>query len=254
MEKLFFRNSKGDSICGVLSNPTGTIGEPVVILCHGFSTSKEGGTYIVLEGLLNVKDISTFRFDFYGHGESDGKFKDITISEAVDDILNAIRFLKSKGYKKIGLMGSSFGGMAGILAVPRTDDLFVLALKSPVSDYLGKLIAQKSREEIRSWRKKGFIYYRKSDGRKLKLNYSFFEDSETLRGYESAKKIKIPTLIVHGDADDSVPVEQSRKTASLIEGCRLEVMRGADHQYSNPEHKERLLRLITEFIIDKSCL
>ncbi|GAH38486.1 unnamed protein product, partial [marine sediment metagenome] len=86
-----------------------------MILCHGFSTCKDSYTYVRLEEILNGKGISTFRFDFFAHGESEGEFEDITISEAVDDILNAIRFLKESGYLKIGLVGSSFGGIASVI-------------------------------------------------------------------------------------------------------------------------------------------
>lgn len=251
-EKLFFENSKGNKLAGVLSNPTLSKEKPLVILCHGFSTNKDANTYMRLERVLNDKCISTFRFDFFGHGESNGKFEDITISEAVDDALNAIKFVKGLGYKKIGLFGSSFGGMASILASSKTPDLFVLALKSPVSNYIGKLLDQKSKQEIKQWKEKGFIYYVRSDGKKLRLNYTFFEDSTKFDGYKATQKIKIPTLIVHGDKDKSVPIEQSKNIASLIKGCRLEIIKGANHQYSKPKDFEKMLRMISEFIFKSS--
>ena len=251
-EKLFFENSRGSRLCGILANPTSNKNGPIMILCHGFTTSKDSYTYIRLEKILNRKGISTFRFDFFAHGESEGEFEDITISEAVDDILNAIRFLKELGYSKIGLVGSSFGGIASVIVASKTDHLFILALKSPVSDDLGKLVAQESKQEIKTWKEKGFIYYTSSDGRKLKLNYSFFEDDKKVNGYEAAKKIKIPTFIVHGDNDESVPIEQSKKIVGLMENSRLEIIEGADHRYSKPEDFERMLGLISEFIIKNS--
>jgi len=251
-EKLFFENSRGSRLCGILANPTSNKNGPIMILCHGFSTSKDSSTYVRLEKILHGEGISTFRFDFFAHGESEGEFEDITISEAVDDILNAIRFLKESGYSKIGLVGSSFGGLASVIAASKTDDLFVLALKSPVSDDLGKLVAQESRQEIETWKERGFIYYTSGDGRGLKLNYSFFEDDEKVNGYEAAKKIKIPTLIVHGDNDESVPIEQSEKIVGLIDNSRLEVIESADHRYSKPEDFEKMLGLISEFIIKNS--
>jgi len=251
-EKLFFENSRGSRLCGILANPTSNKNGPIMILCHGFSTSKDSSTYVRLEKILNGEGISTFRFDFFAHGESEGEFEDITISEAVDDILNAIRFLKELGYSKIGLVGSSFGGLASVMAASKTDDLFVLALKSPVSDDLGKLVAQESRQEIETWKEKGFIYYTSGDGRGLRLNYSFFEDDEKVNGYEAAKKIKIPTFIVHGNNDESVPIEQSKKIVGLIDNSRLEVIESADHRYSKPEDFEKMLGLISEFIIKNS--
>ena len=249
-EKVYFKNSKGLKLCSILSNPTSSKEKPIIILCHGFSTSKNSHTYVRLQEILNKYQISTFRFDFFGHGESEGKFEDITISEAVDDILNAIKFLKNQGYTKIGLVSSSFGGIASLMTASKTDDLFILALKSPVSNYEEKEYATKSKEELEEWRNRGFRYYVSGDGRKLKLNYTFFEDFKNNNGYEAAKKIKIPTLIVHGDNDESVPIEQSKKTASLIENCKSEIIEGADHRYSKPEDFEKMLDLISKFIIE----
>jgi pimeloyl-ACP methyl ester carboxylesterase len=207
-----------------------------------------------LEEILNRKKFSTFRFDFFGHGESEGEFANMTISEALDDVQNALRFLRDSGYERIGLVGSSFGGFASILAASRSDDLFVLALKSPVSDYLGLLIERDHGRDIEAWKQEGFIVVEGADGKNLRLNYSFFEDAERIRGYAFVENINVPTLIVHGDRDETVPLEQSRKVAELIPDCNLEVIRGADHVYSDPEHFELMLYLISDFVVCEGAL
>jgi len=247
-EKLSFQNNKGDNLVGILSNPSGSKENLIVVLCHGFDTSMQSTTYLRVEKALNEKGFATLRFDFFGHGESDGKFEDITISEAVDDALQAIAFVKSRGFQKIALFGSSFGGMAALLAAAKSPGLQLLALKSPVSDYLGKLLADEDKIGIEQWKKQGFTWHETSKRGKLKLNYSFVEDAENVSGFEEAGKIKVPTLIVHGNQDKIVPIEQSRKTASLIPNCRLEEIEGANHKYSKPEDFERVLKLISEFV------
>lgn len=251
-EKKFFKNSKGNKLCGILSNPSGDKEKPIVILCHGFTTNKDAYTCIRLEELLNNEVISTFRMDFYGHGESEGKFEDITITESVDDVLCAIGFLRGLGYRKLGIFGSSFGGFASIMASSKTRGLFCLALKSPVSDYGKQLKRSHSTEAIREWKSRGFIYYMEGNGNKHKLNYSFYDDSRNNDGYGNAKNIKTATLIVHGENDDDVLVEQSKKLSRVIENCRLEVIKGADHRYSRPEDFERMIMLVSEFIIKTS--
>ena len=251
-EKIFFKNSKGNKLCGILSNPTSQKEKPIIILCHGFSTSKEGRTYVRIEEILNDKGISTFRFDFFGHGESEGKFEEITAFEAVDDIQNAIKFLRESGYKKIGLVGSSFGGMASIIEAGKTNALYVLALKSPVSDYMALVHSRVDEQDIKNWKEKGIIDVTGIDGEARKLKYSFYEEAEKVKAYEAAQNIKIPTLIVHGDEDETVPIEQSKKTASLIRNCRLEIIEGGDHTYSQSEHFEKMLVLISDFIIEQS--
>ena len=139
-----------------------------------------------------------------------------------------------------------------IIAASRTENLYVLALKSPVSDYMGKLIPKDHNTNIEDWKESGFIDVIGAEGQSLRLNYSFFEDAQRIRGYEAAEKITIPTLIVHGDRDETVPVEQSLKTSQLIKNCRLEIIEGADHIYSQPQDFEKMLRLISEFVIEHS--
>jgi len=250
-DKFLFSNGHGFKLCGVLSNPTGETKVPIIILCHGLSTSKDGRTCSRLETMLNQKGISTFRFDFYGHGESEGTFEDITLSEAINDVHEAIHFLFNAGYEKLGLMGSSFGGFASLIAASELLELILLALKSPVSDYLGLLIARDQEIEIPLWKQKGFISVVGSDGKNLQLNYSFYKDAETIKSYDAIRKIKASAMIVHGDKDRTVPLEQSIHCAHLMEDCRLEIIQGADHTYTQPRHFERMLSLIEDFIIDK---
>jgi len=239
MRKLCFRNSKGIKLCGVLS---GSKTSPVIIIAHGLGSSKDGKTALALEKKLNAKNIATFRFDLFGHGESGGKFEDLTVSGAVDDVLSAIKFLKAHGFKKIGLVGTSFGGLASILAASKSKDLYVLALKCPVSDYAAVLVDR----DIGEWKKKGYVKY-SFDGKKCKLNYSFAKDAIKTDAYKAAKKIKIPVLVVHGGKDITVPVEHSHKLAKFLEKCKLEIIDDADHFFTGPFF-DSMVEKIIQFI------
>lgn len=246
--KCTFTNSKGTNLVGILSNQKDTTDIPIMILCHGFAGNKEG-TSLILEKLFNEKDIATFRFDFFGHGESGGKFEDITVTEGMDDILCAIAFLKKQGYKKIGLFGSSYGGFTALLAASRTNDLFVLELKCPVSDYFGKLMAKLTHVEAEEWKQKGWTLYTSHEGKKFKLNYSFFADPNNDKGYDAAKKIKIPTLIIHGDADTVVPLGQSKKLASYIKDSKLLILSGCGHHFEG-EDFEKSNKEFVKFVVE----
>jgi len=244
--KLFIKDSKGNKVSAILSNPSGDKTKPIIILCHGFSSQKNSGSNLAISKNLTDKSFSTFRFDFFAHGESDGNFEDLTVSKAVDDILSAIYYLKNLEYKKIGLEGSSFGGGAALMAASKTKDIYVLAVKCPVSSYLEfkdytdpKLIAE--------WKRLGYSYRENK-----KLNYSFYEDIKKNIVYDVAHDIKVPTLIVHGSVDQEVPVTQSMETAAFIPGCKLEVIEGADHRFSGNGNFEKMVELITSFILKHS--
>lgn len=242
--KLFYLNSKGEKLCAVLTDPGDNADKPIMVLCHGFASSKESKSITALEESYNGRGVSTFKIDLFAHGESQGKFEDLTVTEAVDDILRAISFLKSKGYRHVGLLGSSFGGLAANIAASKSHDLFALILKSPVSDYLELFLNEYGEGGIMKWKHEGVSL---RHGRNLK--YAFFEDAVKYSGYETGKKIMVPTLIIHGDRDNVVPVEQSKKLAAIIPGCRLEIISGAGHRYSEaPEHFEQMVGAALGFV------
>lgn len=226
-QKVFFKNTKGEKLCGILSNPSDNRNNLIVILVHGFQSNKNSNTNIRLVRVLDSKKISSFRIDLYGHGESSGEIRNITVSESVDDILKAIEFLKVKGYKKIALLGSSFGGLAGIIASSKTSNLSFLVLKCPVSN-LAEL------------------------ERKTNVGAEFYKDAEKNNGYLVAPNIKVPVFIIHGDADNTVPISQSIKISKTIPNCRMKVISGADHRFTIPEHFEAMIKSIINFIIENS--
>jgi pimeloyl-ACP methyl ester carboxylesterase len=61
---------------------------------------------------------------------------------------------------------------------------------------------------------------------------------------EALKSLRVPTLVVHGDADRLVPLEAGRATAEAIPGAGLEIVEGMGHDYP-PEYWARLVKLIT---------
>ena len=245
-QHIYFKDSRGNKIFGILHNPTGTTDRPIMILVHGHSSSNRSKSITMLSRLLHEKGISSFKIDLYGHGQSEGKFEEATVSEAVDDILQAILYLKNKGYSKIGLVGSSFGGLASIIAASKTQDLLVLALKSPVSNFADPHLWKDV--SIADWKKRGYLDYQTKEGM-AKLNYIFYEDAMRNDGYRVAHHITIPTLVMHGDRDTEVPVGQSIKLARLIPHATLHIIEGADHRYTNPEHLREMTQGIVDFII-----
>ena len=248
-EKISFTNSQDNNLTGVLHNPSGNINVPIVLFIHGHSSSKYTKNFVKLTETLWKRGVASLRIDLYGHGESEGKFEECTVSEAVDDVLRAVDFLKNRGYDKIGLIGSSFGGIASIVAASKINSLSFLILKSPVSNYEEKYALVNGREFIDNWRSSGMREYDKAKG--LRLKYSFYEDAVKNDGYVSAKKISAPTLIVHGNRDELVPVEQSIKLAKLIPNSRLEIIKDAGHSYTIPAHRDKLLNLVSEFVFNK---
>lgn len=82
-----------------------------VIMCHGIKGNKtEKGNFLLLENKLKNVGISSIRFDFRAHNESEGEFVNLTVSAEIQDLENVINFAISRGKTNIILLGVSFGG------------------------------------------------------------------------------------------------------------------------------------------------
>ena len=90
---------------------------------------------MLADSLLN-EGIGVFRFDFNGHGESDGKFEEMTVPGEIEDALSAVSFVGGfHQTQDISLLGHSQGGVvaamtAGILGA---DTIKSLVLMSPAA-------------------------------------------------------------------------------------------------------------------------
>lgn len=235
-----------------MSNPSEDKNKLIVVLLHGFATGKDNLTNQSLVKILDKNQISTFRFDFFGHGESEGKIEELTFSEGVRDALGAIDYLKSQGYSKIGLMGTSFGGLVSFMVASKLEYLEFVALKSPTSNYQEQTMYSLGKEVIERWKNDQFRFHTRGDGKKIKINYTFFEDGKNNNGHQVVKKIKTPVLIIHGDQDKVVPIKQSIKTSQILSNGKLEIIKGAGHTYDEPGTFDQMIDLITKFIIKHS--
>jgi len=244
-EKLFFTNSKGNKLAAVLNiiNKESL----TIVISHAFGNFKDGSAKKLSEK-LEFLGINSLRFDFYGHGESEGNISDITVSEGVDDIRSAIKFLKNRDLVKIGLMGISFGGACSILAAAREPSIQSLALRAPVADFLVRELMFRSKEELNKWKETGFREFPKGDGTSANLSYNFFLDLPNNRGLVEAFNITAPTLIIHGDQDERVPFILSEMLQKAIPNATLNVIEGADHIFTNKEQREESLNDMVEFV------
>ena len=57
-------------------------------------------------------------------------------------------------------------------------------------------------------------------------------------------RLSVPTLVVHGDADRLVPLDDGRATAAAIPRARLEIVEGMGHDYP-PQYWDRMVELIS---------
>lgn len=250
MEEVSFLDSNKNTVVGTLLIPLGA--KAVVILSHGFSSSKDSKFYVDLQAELNALGIGTFRYNYYGHGRfycENKKYtvsEDLTLSKCVESLQAAIRFIGGKGDYNIGLLGSSFGGLISLVVASKDNNIKALALRSPVTEPIKFWQERLSEERMKDWKETGCMHYDEL-GEDFELNYAFWEDLSSYDTYKMAKKISCPTLIVHGKSDTVVSIKQSYDLANIL-GTKVQEIEGADHDYAELSQYDEMKGLIVNFL------
>ena len=248
-ERFAFLDPQGHRVAAILTVPDGGT-DKIAILCHGFLSSKTSSTNNALTRMLIDHGIATFRFDFFGQGESEGPFERITVSLAVEQAQRAVDLMQERGYRHIGLMGSSFGGLVATLTASQRTDLACLALKCPVVDFAEELRLEFGDDGMAQWKATDTIPNIMGGYDRITLHYAFYEDALRQIAYVPARSITAPTVIVQGDKDEHVPLHQSQRLYEALQIKKhVELLLGADHQFTREEDFDRMTKVIVNWLI-----
>jgi esterase/lipase len=254
MEKsnVIFRN-KGQKIVGVLHIPNKQ-NPPAIIMCHGFTGTKgniRDKFYKAAEKFCE-NGFAVLRFDFRGSGESEGEFVNVTISSEVSDLKAAIKFMKKQGYERIGVVGSSLGGAVSVIGYDRS--VKAIVLWNPVTNLRQTFVDSGfiPKENVERLEKNGFIIFRDDyTGKEFKIGKEFWTEFETLDLGKYLKRIKCPVLILHGDKDTVVPLNQSENAIKII-GSKIKELRiinGAEHGFHDSISEKQVIDLTLNWFV-----
>lgn len=224
IEKVSF-SSKGQVIAGMLHLPD-VERPPCVIASHGLLSNKDSEKYISLGDRFSRKGIALLRFDFRGCGESEGKISESTVSDRLEDLNMAIGFVRSHPHinPRIGLMGSSLGGFISLIRAAADQGIrAVVTWATPFT------LAGLERE--------------KGQGEMISLGERFFNDIK-VHDLTSALGKVVNCLVIHGDRDELVPVEQAGMIYEYLnEPKKMEIIEGGDHRLTHADHREKAIEM-----------
>ncbi|GAV78494.1 Abhydrolase_5 domain-containing protein [Cephalotus follicularis] len=245
-KKVIVENKYGEKLVGLLHET----GSPhLVILCHGFRSTKEDDTMVNLAVALQNEGISAFRFDFAGNGESEGSFEYGNYWREADDLRSVIKHFCGANRVISAIIGHSKGGGVVLLYASKYHDVRTVVnvsgrydLKGGIEDRLGKDCMKKIKDygfiDIKN--KTGSIEYRVTEKSMIdRLNTDMHEACLKI-----AKECRV--LTVHGSADKVIPVEDALEFAKIIPNHQLHIVEGADHGYTS--HQAELASVVLSFI------
>jgi dipeptidyl aminopeptidase/acylaminoacyl peptidase len=245
-----FPNPSGKTLRGMLHLPFASpkAGAPGVVFFHGFTGDRMEPHWIFVKCSRALADagIASLRFDFYGSGESDGEFREMSLRGEIADGRAAASFFRSqKGIdpERVGLLGLSLGGTVAAALAPSVKAK-ALALWSAVAhtDRLREL-AEQSAKKVPG--KPGAYEYDCHE-----ISPRLVEDILKVDPIRHLARYKNPTLIIHADKDEAIPLSHARDffQASGADAKEMAVVAGADHVFTSvPWEREVILRTIEWF-------
>ncbi|HXH53985.1 MAG TPA: alpha/beta hydrolase [Sphingomicrobium sp.] len=217
-------------------------GSPTILFLPGYASDMEGAKAVALDAFAARRGLSMLRFDYSGTGSSSGHFDEGTLHGWLDETLLVIDRL-TKG--PLILVGSSMGGWLALWA----------ALRRP--DRVAALVGIAAAPDFTDW---GFSNEQKdalrSNGRLERPNpygdapqvtsRAFWQSGNSLRLLDSAIELDCPVRLVHGDADEDVPIEIAFRLLRQLRSADVQLLtiKGGGHRLSEPNEIDAIRRTV----------
>lgn len=247
-KNISITNSASELIRAEIYHRNAIKNAPVIIICHGFKGFKNWAFFPVLAEYFAQAGYIALTFNFSRNGigadlenftELD-KFEKNTYSHEIQDLKCIVDGVFSgeigKGLidpEKIGLVGHSRGGGIAILHAqndPRINSLVTWSAIATVERY--------TTEQENLWKRQKYLEFEnKRTGQIMRVGKELLDDIHKNRARldipAAAQKIEIPTLVIHGQDDESVPVEEAQNIFDHLGSTNKELMiiEGSTHTF-----------------------
>ena len=235
-------------LSAVLQTPDEKKKYPLVIICHGFTANREHLLLTSLADNLEKAGIASIRFDFNGHGASEGNFQDMTVLNEIEDAKKVYEYASAlPNVTSISIAGHSQGGVvasmvAGELGAENIKAVVLMAPAAVLRDdaLRGNLFgvnydATNPPEYVEISTPHG--------GYKVGRNYIL--TAQTLPIYETAGKFTGAALMIHGTGDATVHHIYSISYNNHYKHGEVKLLDGVDHGFVGVE--SRVAKLATKF-------
>ncbi|UAM97738.1 alpha/beta hydrolase [Polaribacter litorisediminis] len=238
----------------------------VVIFCHGYKGFKDWGAWNLMAEAFAKAGFFFIKFNFSHNGgtpEQPIDFPDLeafgnnNYSKELDDLESVLDWIsRTTDFKNeinstdISLIGHSRGG--GIVLLKANEDARIkeVITLAAVCDFGSRSTIT---GDLENWKNEGVKYV--VNGRtkqQMPHFYQFYEDfkanEERLHIQKAVEKIKVPQLIIHGDQDTSISIDEAHKIHSWNGNSILKFIKNADHVFNvcHPWEKEKMSKELAE--------
>lgn len=205
-----------------------------MILCHGFSGNCQSKLFIDIADDLCHNGIATLRFDFNGHGKSEGLFQNMTVLNEIEDLKDVIKWAEQQSWvENISLLGHSQGGVVASMTAGELGDEVIknLVLMAPAAVLRDDALRGNTMgAQYDPWNMTSDYVQLPFGG--LKLGRKYIETAVNLPIYETAFNYEGPVLVIHGTHDRVVPYTYGERYNQGYKRSSIKLLPGEDHGFS----------------------
>jgi len=232
-DEISGRLDRGDGVTLAWSRLPGR--SPTIVFLPGFNSDMAGAKATALVGLCAARGQAMLRFDYSGHGISDGAFADGSIGRWSAD---AMAVIDAETDGPLLLVGSSMGGWIALLvARARPGRVAGLVGIAAAPDFTERLMwAAMTPDERARLTRDGRIEVPSEYGAPTPITRELIEDGRRHLVLDGPIRLDCPVRLLQGQRDADVPwetaLELSRQLVS--EDVRVILIKDGDHRLSRP--------------------
>jgi pimeloyl-ACP methyl ester carboxylesterase len=220
---------------------------PGVVFCGGFMSDMTGTKATALEAACRDSGRQYTRFDYSGHGQSEGAFTEGTIGQWAADAQTVLDQV-TEGPQIV--VGSSMGGwIMLLLARARPERIAGLVGIAPAPDFVLRMW-EDFPEEIRETMRREGVYLRPSEYSEepYAITMNLIEDGRKHLVLQQPMALACPVRILHGMQDPDVPWQNSLELVDKLDSddVVLTYVKAGDHRLSEPSDIARLIATVEE--------
>ena len=220
---------------------------PGVVFLSGFKSDMEGSKATYLADWAQTTGRAFLRFDYSGHGSSQGRFEDGCIGDWLAD---ATAVIAARTHGPQILVGSSMGGwIALLIAQANPRDIAGLVGIAAAPDFTeDSMWAEFTAHQRADLANRGQIALPSDYGEPYIITRRLIEDGRNHLVLRRPLNLPFPVRLLQGTADADVPVSVALRLLDHdgSPDARLVLVKGADHRFSTPD----CLAMITQAIDD----
>ena len=227
---------------------------PGVVWLTGFASDMDSTKASALDAHCAERGQALLRFDYSGHGASDGRLEDGTVSQWLEDAMAAIR-AESSG--RLVLAGSSMGGYMALLVARalaqagQATRLAGMVLVAPAVDFTEALMWARASEAERRELMENGLWERPSEYSQsgYRIGRALIEDGRRHLLFGTTIRSHCPTRILQGMRDPDVPYGHALALVEHMAGdpVTLTLIKDGDHRLSRPQDLTLILEAVDGF-------